>query len=135
MNNRNLPEIVKQALIHIGCDPSLIGDLDPHAPIELSFEDVPNIYIECDEDKVWFKSFLGVHSNEKIANCAEKLFSSVIEPFHWTEGNVVAMVMENDNLALKANVKDSVLVDQNHFAEAMADFYQKVSDTNKIINL
>ncbi len=129
MQHIDVAALVKSALEHIGCDSSLIGDLDAHSPIELTFNGSPNIYVDPTRDGIWLLSHISQSSEEEIRVRSEALLMSATMPREWVDGHFVAVGREGDDLVVKGRVHADACESKEAFAEAVADFYELVVET------
>lgn len=128
MINIDLPALVVSALEKIGCDRSLIGDLDAHSPIELSFKGTPNIYVEASPESVWLVSYIGNFSEEEVRVRAEALTMPLMQGRSWVDGAFIAMGYQGGELIIKGRVTEEALQDAEPFAEAISDFFGVVGE-------
>lgn len=113
-------------MTYIGCDPSLIGELDSHSPIELSFDNTPSIYVNATEDGVWLICQVTQCTEEQVRVRAEQLLMSVLMPRSWVDGEFAMMGWSEDTLLLKARASAEALNEVKIFADAVGDFYDLV---------
>lgn len=123
--------LVKNALTHIGCDSSLIGDLDSHSPIELTFDNTPNIYVSSTEQGIWLMSQLAQCAEEQVRVRAEEILMQVVKPRAWVDGDFLSLGLTEDGLWLKARLSMEALNAVELFADALGEFYELVGSLAK----
>jgi hypothetical protein len=123
----DLPALTRDALRHAGIDPGLIGELDPHAAIELTFRTIPVIRIDTWEDElVMLECSLDDLQPGASPGSALTLLDSIREEAQWSYNGCVSLVDVDARPHLQVLVARSHLADPPLFAEAIEGFYTRV---------
>lgn len=88
-----LKEALRQALSALGADPDAF-QFDDHSTIVMSFDDVGDIYLDPQGDRVWMWGVLDEMEDHVRDALAAPLLAEVIRPVaHWDAG---AMILRQD---------------------------------------
>ena len=88
-----LKEALRQALSTLGADPDAF-QFDDHSTIVMSFDDVGDIYLDPQGDRVWMWGVLDEMEEHVRDALAAPLLAEVIRPVaHWDAG---AMILRQD---------------------------------------
>lgn len=130
----DLVKLTCDALIELGSDPSLIEELDHHAPIELCFDSIPPIRIEALEESgvILYCQLTSQETALDAARVAD-LLTVTAEFAPWVVNRAVTILDVEDTLHMNALVAPSHLCDGKTFSEALQSFYDRVVACNAVL--
>ncbi|OON41067.1 hypothetical protein BTJ39_03610 [Izhakiella australiensis] len=122
--NIDLVPLLKEALDILGCDSSIIRDIDHHSTIELELEGFPSLLISQQDDKAILWSKLAEYHQQKLLAGAEQIIEPLITLYPWATNGQIQLI-ENDNFfELRAPLSEAVLTDSQEFANALVAFFR-----------
>ncbi|MFV9997362.1 MAG: hypothetical protein AB8W37_03890 [Arsenophonus endosymbiont of Dermacentor nuttalli] len=77
----DIVSLVRDVLVHSGCDKNLISDFDGHSTITLEFSNSLDINISVDDNCVWLWSLLCEEESNAIYQLSEKI---LMEEYQFT---------------------------------------------------
>lgn len=130
----NIADLVKNALIDVGCNSSMIGNLDGHSTIALDFRDLPSIYITSSEEGVWVWSRLAECNESLLRHRAYELLNVLMTPFDFSLNGFPCLAKGEGYLEFKALIKEDSLLDRSRFTNALISFFGRVDSLNEMVN-
>ncbi|MCC7005411.1 MAG: hypothetical protein IT497_02040 [Ottowia sp.] len=130
---RNIAELVQEALLEIGCDPSLFKKIDSHSAIELNFHDRPSIFVSQKEEEIWLWSRMAEPRDDVFDRLAPDLLKMLMQGYPFIRGEHPSLAANDGYLDLKVLVHDDYLSDGVRFAEALNSFFECTEKFSQII--
>lgn len=131
--NTDIASLLKAALQEIGCDPSLIGDIDSHSTIALDFHDRPSIYVSRQDDDVWLWGRLGEYHESSFDQQAPVLLKGLMQGYPFIHGEHPSLVINDGYVELKALLRIDHLEDARKFAEALSGFFECIYEFSELL--
>jgi hypothetical protein len=135
MRSSDISTLLTEALLGMGCDPALIGELDAHNDIVLDFTDTPSIHLFCEGERVRLWAAMGQRHDYRqvIEQHAAPLLLALTEPQSYAcDGNLTMPILD-ETLQLAALLHPDYLVDSEKFSEALNAFFARVVVFNDIL--
>ncbi|SRR5450830_1630749 len=133
MQNLCLAEIVKDALLHCGCNPALIQQLDSHATVQIDLTDGPALYIgKLDEHVVIWSDLCDFHESI-VQHFAESLLLEVMAGFPYGRNAQLVLRESEGSLQIYCDVIEECLSDVGMMAEAIDAFFERQKRILEII--
>ncbi|GAB3067102.1 hypothetical protein [Stenotrophomonas tumulicola] len=115
-----LKEALCQALSTLGADPDAF-QFDDHSTIVMSFDDVGDIYLDPQGDRVWMWGILDEMEEHVRDALAAPLLAEVIRPVaHWDAG---AMILRQDG-RVGGLLHPDCQIEPTLLASALQDFHE-----------
>ncbi|MDY7578366.1 hypothetical protein RGU70_08530 [Herbaspirillum sp. RTI4] len=127
MMNPSLNTLVRDALISLDCDSSLIGDFDSHSTINLDFDNMSSISISEIGGFVWMWSELCDDDDHLLKQVSFDLLALTCEPCAFMLAEHPVLYRHDGKLKVKAVVHPDYLEDSEMFAEALDGFFGKLT--------
>lgn len=131
--NIDLPSLVNQALLALGCDPALIADLDGHSTITLDFDQMPSLLIARMDDQVWLWSRVAEYSEPVLAHKASDILLELMRSDDSLLGGHPSLCEGDGYLELRAILAPAALESGERFGEALSLFFERLSNMTKLI--
>lgn len=129
----DLAELVRAALLDLGCDPALMSNFDSHSTIALNFNELPTINIAQQDEQVWLWCRLSEFSEAVLAHRAFELLSELMKPDASFLGGHASLGEDQGDLQLKTLVEPSFLENGERFGKTISAFFDlMVSLTEKL---
>ncbi|KML40104.1 hypothetical protein VL15_38245 [Burkholderia cepacia] len=130
----NLPQLVRDALNVMGCDPSLIGEMDAHAPIAFEFRDRPQFFLGDLNKGVWLWCPIAEYRPSVIKSAAADLIELMFEPVDFTVNGYLMLVRDEDEqLVVQALLCHEVMESPELMAGALNTFFERVESFSKAL--
>ena len=133
MLNISLSELVKDALLLTGCDPSLIQQLDQHATVQIELTDSPPLYIGKVEERVVIWSDLCEFHEGIVRHYSEQLLQEVMRGFPYGQNQQIVLRESEGQLQVYSDFSDNCLQDTAVMAEAINAFFERQTQFIEII--
>jgi hypothetical protein len=133
MYNNSLGEFVKNALLHAGCDPALIHDLDSRATVRIELDDYPCMYVGTMSERPVIWSDLCEFSESIVQCCSEQLLREIMAGFPFSRSGQLVLRENQGCLQIYADVTDECLQDAKTMAEAINAFFESQSRLMEIV--
>lgn len=130
--HQSLESLVEQALISLECPPEQLAGFRSHSSIHLEFEDLPDITISIENDRLWLWSAFSELTPELITQQAAELLSLLQQPIPNIELDQAVLVHASKGYELKALVDPSCLHLASNLGMILEYFYQKVAGINQL---
>lgn len=124
MHQHNLGEFVRKALLHTGCDPTLIKDLDSHATVQIELTDSPTIYVGTVEDFIVIWSDLCDYHDSIITHYATPLLKEIMAGFPYSRTNHLVLRDCDGKLQIYADIAAQHLEETEAMARAINGFFE-----------
>ncbi|GAB3629257.1 Surface presentation of antigens protein SpaK [Pandoraea terrae] len=123
----DIAQTLVDALKLIGCDPSKIGRIDRHSPIELTFHASPSIIIEMINDDCGIHAVVASDEGARLHRAnSERLLQLLIEPAGWATTGHVQLRADDTRLVLHALFRQDTVANAEPLAHALTDFYDRI---------
>lgn len=133
MNNQTLAELVKDALLETGCDPSLIQKLDQHATVQIELNDSPSLYIGKTEERVVIWSDLCDFHESIVRHSSEPLLQEIMLGFPYGLNQQIVLRESEGRLQLYSNISEEFLENAQRMSEAINAFFERQTRFLEII--
>ncbi|POT59506.1 hypothetical protein C3432_01930 [Citrobacter amalonaticus] len=119
-----LVKILKEALDYLGCDPSIIADIDHHSTIELTFDSSPTLLISFVDDNVILWSQLAPVNPDVLVACAPRIIESLVAEYQWAANGQLHLVAGAEWYELRAIVNPEFMENGERFGIALESFFE-----------
>ncbi|WP_299007477.1 hypothetical protein [uncultured Shewanella sp.] len=133
-NQQSLKTLVEQALISLDCPQDKLTSFGEHASIHLEFDNLPNISISIENDRLWLWSAFTDLTSTLCLNHAGELFTLLQFPIPNVELEQAILVEAKQGYELKALVDPACLHAPQNLGSIIEYFYQKVDGICQIFN-
>ncbi|MBB3211524.1 hypothetical protein FHW67_000772 [Herbaspirillum sp. Sphag1AN] len=133
MNNQTLAELVKDALLETGCDPSLIQKLDQHATVQIELNDSPSLYIGKTDERVVIWSDLCDFHESIVRHSSEPLLQEIMLGFPYGLNQQIVLRESEGRLQLYSNISEEFLENAQRMSEAINAFFERQTRFLEII--
>lgn len=133
MIKNNLGELVKNALLHSGCEAGLIKDLDNHTTVQIQLKNMPSMFVGTVDDRTVIWSDLCDFHESIITYHSENLLREIMGGFICSENGQLGIRESNGQLQLCAYMADAYLRRPNAMAEAINAFFESQSRVIEIV--
>jgi hypothetical protein len=129
----DLPVLVNDALLSLGCDPKLIAELDGHSTITLDFEQLPSLLIAPVDEQIWLWSRVAEYSEPVIAHKSADILSQLMQSDDSILGGHPNLCEGEGYLEMRAMVAPAYLENGQRFGEALSLFFDRLSNMTQLI--
>lgn len=135
MQNTDMSTLLTAALAEMGCDKSLIAELDAQSDIVLDFHDMPSIHLLHDGESVRLWAALGDrHAYRQLLEThGAQIALHLTEPQHYAHGGALMLQIHDETLQITAMVHPDHLADSKIFGDALNAFFEQLTVFNKIV--
>jgi hypothetical protein len=133
MMNIDLPVLVNQALLSLGCDPALISNLDGHSTITLDFDQQPSLMIVSKDDQVWVWSRVAEFSDAVLAYKAHEILQELMRSDDTILGGHPSLCEGEGYLELRALLAPGALENAERMGEALSLFFERMTRMSTLI--
>ena len=133
MDVSKIVDILKQALEIMGCDPSLISEIDDHSTIELSFGEEPSIMFSTVNGVVVLWSAIAKYNSHALLNAAPQLIESLIATCDWSMTGQLQLVEDDGSFVLRAFLSENVIEQGELLADVLSQFYERVDEFSQAL--
>lgn len=133
MHQLSLGELVKQALLHTGCDPALIRQLDHHATVQIDLTDGPALFVGRMEERVVIWSDLCEFHDNIVRLRSEALLQELMAGFPYSANKQLVLRESEGRLQIYADVADACTEQADMMAEAINAFFERQTRLLEII--
>lgn len=131
--NKNLAEIVKEALAHIGCGPHVMRDIDAHLPIVFHFNNGLQIYLTIENEIVWLGAHLAEYTDKLIEDKGGALLRLLMPSIPFFVTGHLFLSHEDNYLLLCGQVSEVAINDATQFATSLQLFFDVATQSKKVI--
>lgn len=132
--NIDMVKLVRDSMALLGCSNLVDEKLDGHSPIRLSFNSVPDMYVQCEDEHIRIWSKLEFSGDLQLSNAASDLLGYLMPRV--SEHFVVRrplLSLVDEELLLHGQVEDMCGYDVEAFTEALQSFYEDLCAVNEIL--
>ncbi|HEF0121772.1 TPA: hypothetical protein R8G81_000833 [Citrobacter youngae] len=133
MDVSKIVDILKQALEVMGCDPSLISDIDHHSTIELSFGEKPSIMFSTVNGVVVLWSAVAKYDSHALLNAAPQLIESLVATWDWSITGQLQLVEDDGSFVLRVFLSENVIEQGESLADVLNQFYERVDEFSQAL--
>lgn len=133
MHPADLIKILKEALVFLGCDLSIVSDIDHHSTIELTFDDSPNLLLSFIEGNVVVWSQIVPTNLDLLVMCAPQIIEELIAEREWASNGQVQLVSGQDWFELRAVIDSEYMQNGEQFGIALESFFSVVQSFYKVM--
>lgn len=133
-NHQSLTTLVEQALISLECPQDKLTGFQDHASIHLEFDNLPNISISVEYDRLWLWSAFTDLTSTLCTNHASELFTLLQLPIPNIELGQAILIEAKQGYELKALVDPACLHSPQNLGSIIEYFHQKVDGLCQIFN-
>lgn len=126
MDVSKISDTLKQALEIMGCDPSLIADIDHHSTIELSFGEKPSIMFSAVNGVVVLWSAVTKYDHHALLNAASQLIESLVATCDWSMTGQLQLVEDDGSFVLRVFLSENTIEQGELLADVLNQFYDSV---------
>ncbi|RDT41394.1 hypothetical protein [Citrobacter freundii] len=126
MDVSKISDTLKQALEIMGCDPSLIADIDHHSTIELSFGEKPSIMFSAVNGVVVLWSAVAKYDHYALLNAASQLIESLVATCDWSMTGQLQLVEDDGSFVLRVFLSENTIEQGELLADVLNQFYDSV---------
>lgn len=126
MDVSKISDTLKQALEIMGCDPSLIADIDHHSTIELSFGEKPSIMFSAVNGVVVLWSTVAKYDHHALLNAASQLIESLVATCDWSMTGQLQLVEDDGSFVLRVFLSENTIEQGELLADVLNQFYDSV---------
>lgn len=123
MYSLTLGELVKKALLHSGCDPSVIHELDHHATVQLDIKHQPSMYVGYREEKVVVWTDLCEFSVALVERHSEALLKEIMKGFPLGDAEQIVLRESGGMLQAYVQLLPACLDTPEHLSAAFDLFF------------
>ena len=133
MQNINIVLLVKDALVHLGCDPNVVGNIDDHSTISFDFDQNNSIYLSAEAHHVWLWSRIAEFNEQVVAMRGGDMLSHLMEPHVFLQTGHPALIVGEGYFEYKGLVHEDYLNDAPSFAAALQGFFDSMRTMTEIV--
>lgn len=124
MHQVDLVKILKEALDYLGCDPSILSDIDHHSTIELTFDDSPRLLISfIDGNVILWCQLVPVNPNLLI-QCASQIIEPLVAEYSWASTAQLQLIAGPEWYELRTVVDPAYMESGEKFGIALESFFE-----------
>lgn len=123
MDTSKIVDTLKNAFEIMGCDSSLISNIDHHSTIELSFNDSNSIMLSTTEDVVVLWCIPGEYNHQALLNGAAQLIEPLVKEHDWIATGQLQLIENDGDFVLRALLSDNVIEQDDLLAAALSQFF------------
>lgn len=133
MDVSKIADTLKQALEVMGCDPSLISDIDHHSTIELSFGEIPSIMFSTVNGVVVLWSAVAKYDSHALLNAAPQLIESLVATCDWSMTGQLQLVEDDGSFVLRVFLNENAIEHGELLADVLNRFYERVDEFSQAL--
>ena len=128
-----LVKILKEALDYLGCDPSIISDIDHHSTIELTFDASPTLLISFVDDNVVLWCQLVPVNPDLLIQRASEIIEPLIAEYEWVANAQLQLVAGAEWYELRAILDPQFMENGEKFGIALESFFESMNGFYKVL--
>ncbi|KPA93990.1 MULTISPECIES: Invasion protein B family [Pseudomonas] len=133
MQNMDIAERLRAALLYSGCTAAQLGSFDGHSTIELEMKEQPNIRVDVIDGDVWLWSVLAQMSPGAFAYSAEALLRYLLRGNADARTGQLQLFEADGQFEVRLMLGEPALASDQSFAEAIDGFMQDTEELCRII--
>lgn len=131
--NKDIIQLIKDALTHMGCPLSVMSKIDANSPIVFSFKDDVVMNLSIMGDAVWLWSPIDDYSEKLIAQKGGQFLEVLMRSYPFFVTAKMHLSNENGKLLLQGLVSEEAQEKAEYFAPALQVFYDTTLRLMRII--
>jgi len=131
--NRDIIQLIKDALNHMGCPLSVMSKIDANAPIVFSFNNGVVMNLSTTNDAIWLWSPIADYSEKLIAQNGAKFLELIMRPYPFFVTGKMQLSTEGGKLMLQGLVNEESLEKAAYFAAALQVFFDTAFKLQQVI--
>ncbi|WP_175924620.1 hypothetical protein [Burkholderia latens] len=132
--NVDIVKLVRDSMEKLGCSQLVDENLDAHSPICLRFNSVPDMCVECEDERIKIWSKLDYRGDHQFSAAAADLLGYLAprsSPHFVVQRPLIALV--DESLLLHGQLEPQCAEGADAFAEALETFYEDLCVVNEIL--
>lgn len=129
----SLEDLVRQALISIGCSQNKLRGLDSYSTIVVEMKDTPDLMISVVNDRLWIWSALSSICEECMEDAASKVLVLLTEGMDGVETGQLILAKADQGYELKGLV-DVEWARQEGLETVIESFYERLTLLCNLLN-
>lgn len=131
--NKDIIQLIKDALNHMGCPLSVMSKIDANAPIVFSFNNGIVMNLSTTNDAIWLWSPIADYSEKLITQNGAKFLELIMRPYPFFVTGKVQLSNESGKLMLQGLVNEDSLEKAAYFAAALQVFFDTAFKLQQVI--
>ncbi|WP_017901907.1 hypothetical protein [Pseudomonas asplenii] len=133
MQNMDIAERLRAALLYSGCTDTQLGRFDGHSTIELEMKEQPNICLDVIDGDVWLWSVLAQMTPSTFSYSAKALLRYLLKGNADARTGQLQLFEANGQLEVRLMLGEPALASDQSFAEAIDGFMRDTEELCHII--
>ena len=129
----DVAQLVKDALIHSGCEQALIGEIDEHSTIALDFKWSPTIYVSRRDDDIWLWCRLIDYHDGNLNTYAAALIREQMKKLSFIRNDHLNLNENEGYLELSGLIHPNYIENGVEFAKALEGFLDRADTFSEIV--
>ncbi|MGQ5525277.1 InvB/SpaK family type III secretion system chaperone [Chitinimonas sp. PSY-7] len=130
---KSLTDIVREALVDLGCPANKLNDFDQQASITVEVDGLPDIQVSIENDRLWVWSALADLSEECVMQRAVAVLSFLVIAVEDVETGQLVLGKGQEGYELKALVSPTCLKRDNGLANVIEQFQGRLEALCQIL--
>lgn len=131
--NKDIIQLIKDALNHMGCPLSVMSKIDANAPIVFSFNNGIVMNLSTTNDAIWLWSPIADYSEKLITQNGAKFLELIMRPYPFFVTGKVQLSNESGKLMLQGLVNEESLEKAAYFAAGLQVFFDTAFKLQQVI--
>lgn len=131
--NRNIIQLIKDALTHMGCPLSVMSNIDANSPVVFTFNNGVVMNLSTVNNDIWLWSPIADYSPKLIAQNGAKFLELIMKPYPFFVTGKMQLSNENGQLMLKGVVNEESLEKAAYFAATLQVFFDTAFKLRQVI--
>ncbi len=128
-----LVKILKEALDYLGCDPSIISDIDHHSTIELAFDSSPMLLISRVDDNIVLWSQIAPVNPGVLIHSASNIIEYLVAEYAWAANAQLNLVAGPEWYELRVILNPDFMESGEKFGIALESFFEIIQGFYKAL--
>jgi len=133
MQNLDIAERLRAALLYSGCTDAQLGRFDSHSTIEMEMKEQPNICVDVIDGDIWLWSVLAQMTPAIFAYSAEALLRYLFKGNADARSGQLQLLEVDGQFEARLMLGELALSSDRSFAEAIDGFMQDTEELCRII--
>lgn len=131
--NKDIIQLIKDALTHMGCPLSVMSNVDANSPIVFNFNNGVVMHLSMINDDVWLWSPVDDYSDKLIAQKGAKFLELIMRSYPFFISGKMQLSNEDGQLMLQALVAEESLEKPAYFAATLQVFFDTAFKLQQVI--
>ncbi|KVT54027.1 hypothetical protein WK55_22090 [Burkholderia ubonensis] len=133
--NIDIVKLVRDSMERMGCANLVDEHLDGHSPICLGFGSVPDMFVECEPERIKIWSKLDYRGDQHLSNAAPDLLGYLMPRLSSQFVNQRPLLsLIDEELILHGQLDDQCAGDVEAFTDALELFYEDLCAIHEILS-